>query len=168
MATTWRSAWSAGAEHDSGYIDNVESTRTFPTCGVCISNARTACARLQASPAKAKNHYNDVDTYGARAALRIDLNDNWTITPTIMGQHEKTNGFFAYDTAAGDLKLSHYYPESSDDKWGQAALTVEGKIGNFDLVYAGAFLKRDVDANSDYTDYSYFYDVQLRVRRVLL
>ena len=28
-----------------------------------------------------KKNYNDVDTYGARAALRIDLNDNWTITP---------------------------------------------------------------------------------------
>jgi outer membrane receptor protein involved in Fe transport len=40
----------------------------------------------------------------------------------------------------------------------QAALTVEGKISNFDLVYAGAYLKRDDELNSDYSDYSFFYD----------
>ena len=40
----------------------------------------------------------------------------------------------------------------------QAALTVEGKISNLDVTYAGAYLKRDVDVNSDYSDYSFFYD----------
>lgn len=145
-------------EHNPGYIDNVVNTRTFPTSGICITNSPTPVPGCEQTPAHAKNNYNDVDTYGARAALRINLGDSWTITPQVMGQSQKTNGFFAYDTAAGNLKLSHYYPESSDDKWGQAALTVEGKLGNFDLVYAGAFLKRNVFANSDYTDYSFFYD----------
>ena len=37
-------------------------------------------------------------------------------------------------------------------------LTIEGKIGNFDLVYAGAYLKRDVLVDSDYSDYAYWYD----------
>ncbi len=40
----------------------------------------------------------------------------------------------------------------------QAALTVEGKVANLDLVYAGSYLKRDVDTESDYSDYSYWYD----------
>ena len=34
-----------------------------------------------------------------------------------------------------------------------------GKIGNFDLVYAGAYLDRDADTRSDYSDYSYWYDI---------
>ena len=50
----------------------------------------------------------------------------------------------------------------------QAALTVEGKIANLDLVYAGSYLKRDVDTESDYSDYSYWYDTLLRLRRVLV
>ena len=134
-------------EHDAGYIDNVRGTRTFPTAGVTINNF-----------ARAKNDYNDVDTTGARAALKIDLDDSWTFTPTIMGQQQKSNGNFGFDPGVGDLKLTHFYPEGSKDRWVQAALTIEGKIGNFDMVFAGSYLKRDVDTQQDYSDYSYFYD----------
>ncbi len=38
------------------------------------------------------------------------------------------------------------------------ALTVEGKIGNFDVTYAGSLLRRRVDQAVDYSDYAYFYD----------
>jgi outer membrane receptor protein involved in Fe transport len=40
----------------------------------------------------------------------------------------------------------------------QAALTVEGKMSNFDVVYTSSYLKRDVDTQSDYSDYAFFYD----------
>ena len=53
-----------------------------------------------------------------------------------MGQQQKANGIFGYDPTIGDLQVHHYFPERSDDRWTQAALTVEGKIGNFDLTYA--------------------------------
>ena len=39
--------------------------------------------------ATAKDNYNDADTTGFRAALRYDLNDNWTLTPTVMAQRQK-------------------------------------------------------------------------------
>ena len=39
-----------------------------------------------------------------------------------------------------------------------AALTVEGKIGNFDLTYVFSQLKREVDSESDYSDYGFWYD----------
>jgi outer membrane receptor protein involved in Fe transport len=51
-----------------------------------------------------------------------------------------------------------FNPEKLKDKWFQAALTVEGKIGNFDLTYAGSFMKRSVDSELDYSDYAYFYN----------
>lgn len=136
------------SKHDAGYIDNVARDRLYPTAGITINNA-----------ARAKNNYNDVDTYGARAALRIDLDDSWTVTPTLMGQKQESNGAFAYDPSIGDLKVARYRPESSDDRWTQAALTVEGKIANLDVVYAGSYLKRDVDTQADYSDYSLFYDI---------
>ena len=63
-----------------------------------------------------------------------------------------------HDRTFGENKISHAYPESSEDRWAQAALTVQGKIGNFDLTYAFAHLKRDVDSESDYSDYGYWYD----------
>lgn len=134
-------------KHAAGYVDNVRGTRTFPSSGITIDNA-----------GRAEDNYNEADTYGARLALRLDLNDSWTITPAVMGQHQKASGSTGYDPSVGDLAVTHFYPESSDDRWTQAALTVEGKIGNFDVVYAFSHLKRDVDSESDYNDYAFWYD----------
>jgi outer membrane receptor protein involved in Fe transport len=39
-----------------------------------------------------------------------------------------------------------------------AGLTIEGKIGNFDVVYSGSYLDREVAGSFDYADYSYWYD----------
>jgi iron complex outermembrane recepter protein len=134
-------------EHQPGFIDNVLSSVTYPVSGITATNANLA-----------ENNYNDTDIYGARAALKIDLNDSWSITPGIMGQVTKANGMYAYDANLGDLKIAHYNPDDAKDSWYQAALTVEGKIGNFELVYAGAYLDRNVEARTDYSDYSYWYD----------
>ncbi len=141
------------ARHDGGYIDNVLGSRTFPTLEAATGDGTVT------NTDRVEKNYNDVDTYGARAALKIDLNDSWTITPTVMGQRQDSDGVFGYDPRVGDLKVAHFKPEYQNDKWGQAALTVQGRISNFDLVYAGAFLKRDVDSSADYSDYAYFYDV---------
>lgn len=149
---------------DAGYIDNVAGTMIFPTAealnpnGGCVTNLRNpppGCVSTRIHP---EDDFNETDTYGARAALRINLNDNWTITPSLMGQRTEADGLFAFEPNTGDLKVSEFYPDIIEDKWYQAALTVEGKIGRFDVIYAGAFLNRDDVVNYDYSDYSYFYD----------
>jgi iron complex outermembrane receptor protein len=133
-------------EHDAGYIDNVYGTRDFST-GISVNNAKFV-----------KKDYNPADTYGGRAALRIDLNDHWTITPMIAAEDERNNGIFAMDPKLGDLKVSHFRPESSHDRWYLASLTVQGKIADFDITYNGAYMDRRIDSQSDYTDYSVYYD----------
>lgn len=135
------------SEHDSGYIDNVPGTITYPSTGITIDNA-----------ARVKKHYNDIDTDGARAALLVDLDDSWTVTPSIIAQRTKTNGSFGVESGLGDLQVAHFHPETTLDRWYQAALTIEGKISNLDLVYAGAFLHRHDETQQDYADYSFFYD----------
>jgi outer membrane receptor protein involved in Fe transport len=139
---------------DGGYIDNIPGTRTYSSSGITISNDDPTDPDLDL----AEDDYNDVYTYGARAALRIELNDNWTVTPQIMGQSQKTYGSFAEESGLDHLETMQFWYERVKDKWWQAALTVEGKIGNFDMTYAGSFLKRQIDGEFDYTDYSYFYD----------
>ena len=146
-------------DHDAGYIDNKAGTRTYPVSGITISNARDCTpSPLLDCVGRAKNAYNDATTNGARAALKVDLNDDWSINPTVMGQQTIAHGNFAYDPAIGDLALTHWYPERTDDRWWQAALTVQGKIGNFDLTYSYAHLKRSQEEESDYSDYSFWYD----------
>ena len=135
---------------DAGYIDNIAGSRTYPTSGITQTNA-----------AFVEEDYNEVDTYGARLALGIELDDNWTIRPTVMGQVQETSGSFAQERSSAvndDLQTVQYNPEYSKDKWLQAALTIEGKIGNWDLVATGGMLWREDEVASDYSDYAYFYD----------
>jgi iron complex outermembrane recepter protein len=171
-------------EHDGGFISNVAGTdaagcifngvRSFPTwagqtagsystgsgtgaVAPCATGAPIGAGSITNAPWLAKN-YNTVDTKGGRAELRFDLGDNWTVTPTFQGESDTSNGDFGYDPAVGYLELAHFGPENSSDRWGQAALTIEGKVSDFDIVYAGGYLKRTQHSISDYSDYSEFYD----------
>ncbi len=150
------------AEHQDGYIDNVEGSRFYPTCHLGPAPTFTPTCQptgvLDENSDVAEEDYNTVDTYGARIALGIDLNENWTITPQIMGQRQETAGVFAEQRTVGDLAVTHFFPEWNEDSWIQSALTVEGAISNFDVVFAASHLSRDVDSNQDYADYGFFYD----------
>lgn len=135
---------------DAGWLDNIEGSRTFPTSGITQNNA-----------ALVKDDYNTAETYGGRLALGIDLDDSWTIRPVVMGQVQTTNGFFAEERSAAvnDIRqVVQYNPEHTRDEWVQAALTIEGKIGNWDLVMTGGHLWREDEVFQDYSDYGYFYD----------
>lgn len=134
-------------DKDAGYIDNIPGTLTFPTSGITLDNA-----------ALVEKDYNDVETYGGRVALQIDLNENWTVLPTLMAQKQKSYGFFGQESGLEQLQVQQFNPEHFNDRWWQAALTVEGKIGNWDVTYAGAYMRRKNDGISDYSDYAYFYD----------
>ena len=121
---------------------------TFPTSGITFDNADLA-----------ENDYNDVDDlWRARRAARS--------TSTTIGRSPRRswprarfrNGSFAEESGLGDLETMQFNPEKYDDKWWQAALTVEGKIANFDVTYAGSYMKRQIDGEFDYSDYAYFYD----------
>ena len=137
-------------EKDAGFIDNVPGTVTYVPQGGPPTFTQNNAAQV-------KKDYNDVETKGGRAALKVDLTDNWTVTPQVMGQSSDTHGFFAYNPKLGDLEVQKYFPEEIHDSWVQSALTIEGKINNFDLVYAGAYLTRNTHENEDYTDYSLAY-----------
>ena len=150
-------------QRDAGYIDNVFGERTY--CGDPVVDPDTdetiGCVRngIHVDNSEfVKKNFNTVKTYGGRAALKIDLDDNWTVTPTIMHQEQKTKGVFFMDDALGDLETQRFREEPSKDKFTQYALTVEGKIGNFDITYAGAFMNRPNHSVNDYTDYADAYD----------
>ena len=158
-------------DHDGGYINNVYRQNTFqrysptgtPVAGgpaggpdgypdyapVTVNNANVV-----------QKDFNPVDTAGGRAALKIDLNDQWTITPTVIAQHQNSSGEFGYDPHFGDLNGADYYDGYNHDNWYQSALTVEGKLSNWDLTYTGGWFQRRIDNLVDYSQYSIAYDAQ--------
>ncbi len=85
----------------------------------------------------------------------IDLNDNWTLTPGLNYQTAEAEGsWFHNPKFVGDLQVARFFPDWQDEDWYQASLTLDGNIGDLNLVYAGAYLDRDVDSSYDYTVYS--------------
>lgn len=136
-------------ENQGGYIDNVPGTITYAASGITIDNSATV-----------EDDFNDVETTGARALLKIDLNDSWTVTPGLMYQQQESHGLWAHDPEdAGDLEVVRFFPDGQDEDWLQSILTVEGSItDSLDFVYAGAHLDRDVDSSYDYTGYAEYLE----------
>jgi len=148
-------------EHDGGYINNVLGSNTYqrgvpgsapgaftgPNDPLTVSNASVA-----------KQRFNPVDTYGGRGALKIDLNDNWTVTPQVLMQSQRADGNDTFDPQKGDLNITDFITGINEDKWYQSALAVEGKVANFDILYSGGWFERNVHNLVDYANYTVGYD----------
>jgi outer membrane receptor protein involved in Fe transport len=138
---------------DGGYIDNTFAERTFtlddgdPDTNLTVNNN-----------ALVEDDFNTSKSYGGRAALKIDLDDDWTLSPTFVYQRLETRGAFLYDPRVGDLEVHDFSPSYNKDRWWQAALTIEGKVGNWDVVYSGGYFKRRVQNEIDYSYYTVAYD----------
>jgi outer membrane receptor protein involved in Fe transport len=142
---------------DAGWVDNKLATRTYT-----IDQSTPDDDLVTTNDEFAEKNYNTSDTIGARAALRINLGDNWTVTPNASYQRMDQEGSWGDDlknvSAGGAHAVAHYRPEFTDDEWWQAGLTIEGSMNGFDVVYSGNYLNRDVDGSFDYSDYSFYYD----------
>ncbi len=136
-------------KEEGGYIDNIPASLTYAASGITIDNADVV-----------EEDFNTVETSGARAMLRIDLNDNWTFTPGVMYQQQEANGLWAHDPEdAGDLKVVRYFPDTQDEDWIQAAGILEGNLtDNLQFVYSVSTLDRDLDSTYDYTGYAEYIE----------
>jgi iron complex outermembrane recepter protein len=136
-------------KEEGGYIDNVPGSLTYAASGITIDNS-----------AVVEEDFNTVETSGARAMLRIDLNDNWTFSPSAMYQQQEAQGIWDHDPEdAGDLEVVRYFPDGQDEDWIQAAGILEGNItDDIQLVYAVSHLDRDVLSTYDYTGYAEYLE----------
>lgn len=143
-------------EHDGGYINNIPVTRVFNLNPG--SDPATGDTLTENNSRFTKNNFNTVDTYGGRAALRLDLNDSWSITPGVIYQHQQANGDFLENPALGDLNIADFSPDINVDDWYLASATIQGKIANWDVLYAGGWFGRTVLNRADYSYYAVAYD----------
>lgn len=150
-------------EHQGGYINNVVSENTYErgVPGTAVGPYSGPDEPLTVSNLDVSGRrFNPVDTYGGRGALKIDLNDNWTITPQVLWQSQRADGDFTFDPTRGDLNVADFTDGLNEDKWYQSALTVEGKVANFDILYSGGWFERSVHNVVDYSNYTVGYDAK--------
>lgn len=157
---------------DGGWIDNVPGTISFPfdpNAAVNINgNQNFVHSGLgpiantgNANPSHntVEDDVNTLTNFGLRAALRIDLNDSWTVTPSIMFQNQKSDGLFADEPdnpQAGQGNTVRFFDDQHEDEWFQASATVEGDLGFADLTLTGSYLDREVQYDIDYTSYTQY------------
>lgn len=145
-------------QDEAGWIDNVEGELHYLGSGIVNNNS-----------ALVDDDFNTAKTAGFRGQLKIDLNENWTITPSINYQDADVNGSWQENPeyTGGKYQTSVFFPAWQDENWYQATITVDGDIGDLNLVYAGAYLDRDVESVYDYSGYAeylesfgycYYYD----------
>lgn len=131
-------------DDDGGYVDAVPDSITFPLSGITRTNEGFV-----------RNDFNESEKQGMRAALKVDLNESWTTTASVMYQQLEADGIWDHDPEnLGDFEVSRFFEDRSEDEWTQFSLTVEGDLGFADLTYAGSYLDRDYDSYSDYSAYS--------------
>ncbi len=130
-----------------GYIDNTHGTVSYESVPITLDNT-----------ALVQNAYNPNEEYGGRAAISWQPAPDWTITPAVTYQYLNSQGGYNYDPRVGDLQVHDYSPTYLRDHWYQAELSIQGKIGDFDLVSATGYFQRTISNANDYTYYSVTYD----------
>ncbi len=140
---------------EGGWIDNVAGTRNYQLEGGYGYNPNFfGRTRTINNDHLIESDFNELEKVGLRAALRVDLSENWTGTVGVITQEMETEGVWEYDpTLKGQDRIQRFNPDTQEDDFTQTSLTIEGNFDNFQLVYAGAFLDREVDYHSDYSKY---------------
>ena len=163
----------AYSDERGGYIDQVagqvdaSASARFRTAGTVRQNglpvsssragfqagADLSGATLLPANALVEEDANGVEYQGFRASLATELGDNWNATLVYAQQTIDADGVFFADPNLGDLEIQRYTQDEIKDEFDNMSLTLEGLIGDLEVVYAGAYTDRDTNQMVDYTDY---------------
>jgi iron complex outermembrane receptor protein len=152
-------------ERRGGYIDNIPATFAradsdysigyafaggkVPANSVVINNSNIAARDI-----------NPVTYQGLRVEALLQLNSDWSVLLAQSYQSIAADGVFAEMAANSlgvpqpDLSVQLYNPSHDKDRYENTALTIDGRVGALKLVYAGAYLVRNVEQVQDYTSYA--------------
>ncbi len=136
----------AGTVRDNGLP--VSSSRAGFQAGADLSGAT-----LSNAIAIVKEDANTLTYQGFRASLAHEINENWNALATVAQQTIDADGVFFVDPNLGDLEIQRYTEDVIEDEFDNMSLTLEGSIGDLEVVYAGAYTDRTSDQMVDYTDY---------------
>lgn len=156
-----------------GYIDQVAGTLdvsqsarfrpagTIRQNGLPVNSSRggfqagadLSGATLNKAGAIIKDDANELTYEGFRASVAHEINESWDALFTVAQQTIEADGVFFVDPTLGDLEIQRYTEDKIEDEYDNMSLTLEGSIGDLEVVYAGAYTDRTTDQMVDYTDY---------------
>jgi len=145
-----------------GYIDNVPGVfhRTLDLLLVQYNGGV-----VPPNSAVLNNHalvasdFNPVTYSGTRVEALYQINDGWSALIAQSYQSLAAEGVFtemranAFGQPLPDLSVQLFNPSYNKDRFENTALTVNGRLGPLELLYAGSYLVRNVESQQDYTAY---------------
>jgi outer membrane receptor protein involved in Fe transport len=164
-------------DHQGGYIDNVAGTRdasegarfrpegTVRANGVPVSSRRAGFQAgadlsdvtfLEADNSnRTEEDFNDTTYSGGRLSGEYRINPDWTLLLAHTRQNLESDGVFFADPNLDDMEIQRYEEDSLEDKFHNTAWTLNGRVGELEVLYTGAYTDRDTDQFIDYTDYMF-------------
>jgi iron complex outermembrane receptor protein len=151
-------------EKRGGYINNLPATFARAPSDLFIANyfggqVPANSVVINNYPLVA-NDINPVTYTGVRVETLYQFNEDWNALLAQSYQNMEADGVFAEMSANSlgerlpDLSVQLYNPSYNKDKFENTALTIEGRVGALKLLYAGAYLVRNIDQVQDYTNYA--------------
>ena len=152
-------------EKRGGYIDNTPATFARSASDVSIRYA-DAAGQVPANSvalnnsALVGNHINPVSYQGIRVEALYQFNESWSALLVQSYQNIEADGVFtemaanAFGQPQPPLTVQLYNPSYNKDRFENTALTIDGHIGALKVLYAGAYLVRNIDQVQDYTAYA--------------
>ena len=152
-------------ETRGGYINNIPATfaRAATDLGIHYANADgqvPANSVVINNFDVVANNINPVTYTGLRVEALYQFNEDWKALLAQSYQNMEADGVFAEmaTNSIGEpqppLSVQLYNPSYDKDKFENTALTINGRVGALKLVYAGAYLVRNVEQVQDYTSYA--------------
>ena len=161
-----------------GYLDNIPATfaRSASDASISYANYPVGCGINSSPPgppckvppnsvvinnsALVANDINPVTYQGLRLQALYQFDESWSALFAQSYQSMEADGVFA-ETVADSLGVPQpplttqlFNPSYDKDRFENTALTINGRLGALNLVYAGAFSVRNADQVQDYTNYA--------------
>src|SRR5271155_2959619 len=149
-------------ERRGGYIDNIPGTfaRAATDLGTAFIGGVPSNSVVINNAGLVANDINPVTYQGIRVEALYQFTEGWSALLAQSYQSMEADGVFAEMAANSlgeplpDLSVQLYNPSYDKDKFENTALTLDGRVGALKLVYAGAYLVRNVEQVQDYTNYA--------------
>ncbi|MEM1402487.1 MAG: TonB-dependent receptor [Pseudomonadota bacterium] len=147
-------------DQQGGYIDNVAGSVTtresarFQPGGFQADADFSGVNFIEANnDTRDQDDFNEATYAGARLSALLDINDDWSLLLGVAQQSIDSEGVFYQDPELGDLEINRYEQDTLEDDFENYNWTLNGRLGELDLLYTGAYTEREAESQVDYTDY---------------
>lgn len=144
-----------------GFIDNIAGTRQISldnpglVRGGIVPSVRATVSNVNV----AEQDFNDATYRGLRTSVYYAINDDWDFLLQQTNQTLVVEGVWEFDPvisnpSAGQLNMLTFEPDKGDDEVNLTAYTLNGRLGQLELIYNGSYMERQFDGVGDYTGYA--------------